>query len=140
MFNSESSLMHYKVRPSNDLFQPFFSHCNVDHKKTVAISQMFNHVQLYAHWMHLLNTRICRHTYITHTIIHLDKDRCAMKLLNLGMDSTVSKSDAFLTTFGHKLLLLYLLSLIMYESAGKNNCQDALLYASSYLQTHLYFL
>ena len=40
-----------------------FSHCKGDQKKTVAISQMFNHVQLHVHWMHLLNTRICR--YIT---------------------------------------------------------------------------
>ena len=37
-----------------------FSHCKGDQKKTVAISQMFNHV----HWMHLLNTRICRYTCI----------------------------------------------------------------------------
>ena len=36
-----------------------FSHCKGDQKKTVAISQMFNHVQLHVHWMHLLNTRIC---------------------------------------------------------------------------------
>ena len=38
--------------------------------KTVAISQMFNHVQLHVHWMHLLNTRICRYTciYITPTV------------------------------------------------------------------------
>ena len=36
-----------------------FSHCRVDQKKkTVIISQMFNHVQLYVH-LHLLNTRIC---------------------------------------------------------------------------------
>ena len=30
-------------------------------------SRMFNHVQLHVHWMHLLNTRICRYTciYIT---------------------------------------------------------------------------
>ena len=37
-----------------------FSHCKVDQKKTVIISQMFNHVQLYVHW-HLLDTRICRY-------------------------------------------------------------------------------
>ena len=37
-----------------------FSHCKGDQKKTVAISQMFNHVHLHVHWMHLLNTRICR--------------------------------------------------------------------------------
>ena len=33
------------------------SHCKGDLKKTVAISQMFNHVQLHVHLMHLLNTR-----------------------------------------------------------------------------------
>ena len=37
-----------------------FSYCKVDQKKTVAISQMFNHVQLHINWMHLLNTRIYR--------------------------------------------------------------------------------
>ena len=35
-----------------------FSHCKGDQKKTVASSQMSNHVQLHVHWMHLLNTRI----------------------------------------------------------------------------------
>ena len=47
-----------------------FSHCKGDLKKIVAISQMFNHVQLRVHWMHLLNTRICRYTciYITPTV------------------------------------------------------------------------
>ena len=42
-------------------------HCKGDQKKTVAISQRFNHVQLHVHWMNLLNTRICRYTciYIT---------------------------------------------------------------------------
>ena len=37
-----------------------FSYCKVDQKKTVAISQMFNHVQLRINWMHLLDTRIYR--------------------------------------------------------------------------------
>ena len=41
-----------------------FSHCKGDQKKTVAISQMFNHVQLHVHWMHLLNTRIPVYIYI----------------------------------------------------------------------------
>ena len=45
-----------------------FSHCKEDQKKTLAISQMFNHVQLHVHWMHLLNTRICRNTYIYITL------------------------------------------------------------------------
>ena len=40
-----------------------FSHCNVDQKNSVAISQMFNHVQLRVQWMHLLNNRICMYTY-----------------------------------------------------------------------------
>ena len=52
-----------------------FSHCKVDQKKTVAISQMFNHVQLYVHWVHLLTTRICRYTYITPTFIYCEQDR-----------------------------------------------------------------
>ena len=66
---------------------------------------MFNHVQLYVYWMHLLNNRICRYTYITSTVIYCDQDRCVMKLFNLGMDSTVFKSGVFLTKFEHKLLL-----------------------------------
>ena len=41
-----------------------FSHCKGDQKNTVAISQMLNHVQLHVHWMHLLNTTICRYTCI----------------------------------------------------------------------------
>ena len=67
--NSERSLMHYKsvlaIICSNS-----FSHCKGDQKKTVAISQMFNHVQLHVHWMYLLNTRVCRYTciYITPTV------------------------------------------------------------------------
>ena len=48
-----------------------FSLCKGDQKKTVAISQMCNHVQLHVHRMHLLNTRICRYTfiYITPTVL-----------------------------------------------------------------------
>ena len=30
------------------------SQCKGDQKKTAAISQMFNHVQLHVHWIHLL--------------------------------------------------------------------------------------
>ena len=72
--NSESSVMHYKVRPSN-ICSNSFSHCKVDQKKTVAFFQMFNHVQLNVHWMHLLNTKICRYTYATPTVIYFDQDR-----------------------------------------------------------------
>ena len=52
------------------IFSNSFSHCKEDQKKTVAISQMFSHVQLHVHWMYLLNTRICRYTcmYITPTV------------------------------------------------------------------------
>ena len=52
-----------------------FSHRKVDQKKTVAISQMSNHVQLYVHWMRLLNIRMCRYTYITPAVIFCDQDR-----------------------------------------------------------------
>ena len=45
------------------IYSNSFSHCKVDQKKTVAISQMFIRVQLHVHCMHLLNNRICRHTY-----------------------------------------------------------------------------
>ena len=55
--------------------------------------------------MHLLNTRICRYTYITPTVINCNQDKCVMKLLNLEMDSTVFKTGEFLTEFGQKLLL-----------------------------------
>ena len=46
--------MHNQVRPSN-FCSNSFSHCKDDQKKKLAISQMFIHVQLYVHWMHLLN-------------------------------------------------------------------------------------
>ena len=66
--------MHFQMRPSNYLFQLFLTLYGRP-EKTVAISQMFNHVQLYVHWMHLLNTRIYRYTYITPTVIYCDQDR-----------------------------------------------------------------
>ena len=61
--NSKDFLMHYKVHPNS------FSHYKVDQKKTVAISQMYNHVQLHVHWMHLLINRICRYTYSINTTL-----------------------------------------------------------------------
>ena len=45
------------------IYSNSFSHCKGDQKKTVAISQMFSHVQLHVHGMHLSNNRICRYTY-----------------------------------------------------------------------------
>ena len=69
--------------------------------------------------MHLLNTRICRYTYVTPTAAYCDQDMYVMKLFNLEMDSTVFKSGVFLVKFGHKNTFLYLLSLIMCESVGK---------------------
>ena len=78
--------------------------------KTVAISQMFNHVQLHVHWTHLLNTRIHLYTYVTFTVIYCAQDSCVMKLFNLEMDFTVFKSDVFLIKFGHKLLLFFICS------------------------------
>ena len=96
--------MHYLVRHSK-ICSNSFSHCKVDQKKIVTISQMFNHVQLYVYWMHLLNTRTCRYTYLTPTVIYCDQGRCVMKLFNLEEDSTLFKSGVFLTKFGHKLLL-----------------------------------
>ena len=60
-----------------------FSHCKVDQKKIVGISHMFNHVQLHEHWMHFINTRICR--YITPTvqaILHnCDQNRCVNEVV-----------------------------------------------------------
>ena len=46
---------------------PWVRHCT--QKKTVAISQMFSHVQLHVHGMHLLNNRICRYTYSINTTL-----------------------------------------------------------------------
>ena len=79
----------------------------VDQVNTEAISQKFNHVQLHIHWMnlHVLNTWICKYTYVIATVIYCDQDRCVMKLFNLEMDCTVFKSGVFLTKFGHNLLL-----------------------------------
>ena len=53
-----------------------------------------------------------------------------MKLFNLEMDSTVFKSGVFLTKFGQKLLLFYLLSLIMCENVEKK------IIARTYCFTH----
>ena len=61
-------------------------------------------MQLYVHWMHLLNTRTCRYSYITPAVTYCDQDRCVMNLFNLEMDSAVFKSGVFLTIFRHKLL------------------------------------
>ena len=47
---------------------PNFLNCKVDQKKRIAFSQMFNRVQLHVHWVHLLNNRICKNTYITSTV------------------------------------------------------------------------
>ena len=74
--------MHYQVCPSNNLSNSF-SHCKVDQKKAVTISQMFNYVQLNVHWMHLLNIRIYRYTYVTPTEVYCGQDRYVMKLFNL---------------------------------------------------------
>ena len=66
--DSEGAFKYNKVRPSNYLIQ-LFSHCKGDQKKTVAISQIFSHVQLHVHGMHLLNNRICRYTYSINTTL-----------------------------------------------------------------------
>ena len=90
----EHSLKHYKGHPSNYLFQ-LFPHCKGDQKKTVAISQMFNHVQLHVHWMHLLNTRICRYTciYITPT--------CTLQTLHYCPAGAWRWNDIVLTSMWH---------------------------------------
>ena len=36
-----------------------FSHCQGNQKKTVAISQMFNHVHLHVHWIHCMQVYLC---------------------------------------------------------------------------------
>ena len=51
------------------IYSNSFSHCKGDQKITVAISQMFSHVQLHVHGMHLLNNRICRYTYSVNTTL-----------------------------------------------------------------------
>ena len=82
-----------------------FSHCKVDQKKTIVISQMFNHVQLSIHWMHLLNTRICRYTYLTPTVIYCDQDRYVMNLLNLRSGPYRVQVRCISNKIGYKLLL-----------------------------------
>ena len=51
------------------IYSNSFSHCKVEQKKTVAISQMFSHVRLHVHGVHLLNNRICRYTYSINTTL-----------------------------------------------------------------------
>ena len=69
MLSTLSSLTHYQVCPSSYLFQFFLTLYgrSEENSSYLIISQMFNHVQLYVHWKHLLNTRICRCSYITPT-------------------------------------------------------------------------
>ena len=55
------------------IYSNSFSHCKVDQKKTVTISNV-QRVQLNVHWMHLLNTRIYRYTYVTPTVIYCDQE------------------------------------------------------------------
>ena len=55
--------------------------------------------------MYSLNTRICRYTYVTPTVIYCDQDMYVMKVFNLGLDSPAFKLGVFLTKFGHKVLL-----------------------------------
>ena len=77
--------MNYQVRLSN------FSYCKLNQEKTIAISQIFNHIPLHIHCMHSLNTRIFRYIYVTPAVIFCDQDRYVMKLFNPEMDSTVFK-------------------------------------------------
>ena len=96
--------MYYEVCPSNYLFLLFLLLYDRPEEKTVAISQMVNHVPLHIHWMHLFNSRICRYTYVLPTVIFGDQNRYVMKLFNIERNSTVLKSGVFLTKFGYKLL------------------------------------
>ena len=66
MLNSEGALKYIKCVLAI-IYSNSFSHYKGDQKKTVAISQMFSHVQLHVHGMHLLNNRICRYTYSINT-------------------------------------------------------------------------
>ena len=54
------------------IYSNSFSHCKGDQKKTVAISQMFNHVHLLVLWIYLLNTYITPTVQILH---YCDQDR-----------------------------------------------------------------
>ena len=78
-----------------------FSHCKGDQKKTVVISQMFNHVQLHVHWMHLFNTRICRYTckYIAPTVQTLHYCPAGAWRWNDIVLTSMRRNDVALTSF-----------------------------------------
>ena len=76
---------------------------------------------------------------ITRIGIHTSRQVCK-RLFNPKMVCTVCSLMYFLQNLDTNYSCLYLLSLIMCERFGKNNCQDAaLLYVSKYLQTQLPF-
>ena len=65
MCNSIGSLMHYKVRPSNYLFQLFLTL----YGRPEENSSYFSNVQPCVHWVHLLSDRIRRYTYSINTAL-----------------------------------------------------------------------
>ena len=72
---------------------------------------MFNHVQLRLHWMHVLNSRICRYTCIIPTVQIIpccDQDRCVNEVVQPWTGTLLCSFRVFLTKFGHKLLLFYI--------------------------------
>ena len=67
VLHSEESLMHYKGRPSNYLFQLFLKLKGRPEENSSYFSN-FSHVQLHVHKMHLLNNRTCRYTDLKLTV------------------------------------------------------------------------
>ena len=67
VLQSKDSLMHYKRRPSNYLFQLFLKLKGRPEENSSYFSNV-QHVQLHVHYVHLLNDRICRYTYVKLTV------------------------------------------------------------------------
>ena len=84
--------MDYKGRPSNYLFQLFLSLSGTPEENSSYFSNVQPFLQLHVHWMHLLNNRICRYTYITptvHILHYCDQNRCVNDVVQLKVDYTV---------------------------------------------------
>ena len=64
-----------------------------------------------------------------------DQDRYVKSCPTLKIKSTVFSLVYYLQNLDTNYFFLYLLSLIICERIGKNNCLDALLYASKFFQT-----
>ena len=68
-----------------------------------------------------------------------DQDRCVKSWPTSKMKSTVFSKVYFIQNLDTNYFFLYLLSLIICKIIGKNDCLDALLYASQFFRSNYIF-